>query len=340
MLLREGTAAKNLLDLLPAVSHFNSRFCALATDDRHAADIIQEGSINHLVRIAMASGLTGIPEILNMATINGALHYGIRNTGALAPGWKADMALYHDLWSYRPSMVWKNGALAAQDGECLMDAKTTFADSQRHVRGSVKLEGLKIEDLKVKGKGSVRVIGVRPHSIETDPLVMDLPAKNGQVKPDPENDAAKLVVYDRYRTGTKPAVGFIKGLGFLRGAISTTVSHDSHNLCVAGYSDEDILACARRTAEIEGGLVVSLGGKIIAELPLPLGGLMTLTTMKDTAAGINSLLHVLPELGFANDADPFMTLAFMSLPVIPALKLTTGGLVDVTSFETVPLFVK
>jgi adenine deaminase len=339
MLLREGTAAKNLLSLLPAVNHFNSRYCALATDDRHALDLVEEGSVNHLVRIAMASGLIAIPELLNMASLNGALHYGLRHTGALAPGYKADMALYQDLWSFRPSMVWKDGALAAKDGECLMDRKEGFSESEKFVRNSVKLGELSAADFKVRGKGMARIIGVRPQSIETDLLTAELPSKNGVVRPDPESGVAKIAVCDRYRARHKPAVGFIRGLGLKRGAISSTVSHDSHNLVIAGASDEDMLVCLRRTRELEGGQVAALGGKVLREVALPLGGLMSTKSLRETAADIRALLDCLPALGFPPGSDPFMTLSFMSLPVIPSLKLTASGLVDVNRFEIVPLFV-
>jgi adenine deaminase len=338
MLLREGTAAKNLLDLLPAVSHFNSRFCALATDDRHAVDLEDEGSINHLVRIAMAAGAVGVPELINMASINGARHYGLWDVGAIAPGYKADMALYRDLWSFRPSMVWKTGALVAKDGECLLDHKSGFGESAKYIRDSVKLGDLRTEDLQVRGTGTLRVIGVRNNSVETDSLELRLPAKGGKTVSDPDQDVAKLAVYDRYRPGTKPAVGFIKGLGIRKGALSSTVSHDSHNLVIAGVSDKDMVVCAKRTVELEGGLVAALDGKVVGELALPLGGLMSLMTLKETADGIRALMAAIRHLGFKKGADPFMTLAFMSLPVIPSLKLTSKGLVDVDRFERVQLF--
>jgi adenine deaminase len=337
MLLREGSAARNLLPLLPSVTHFNSRFCALCTDDRHAGDLIDEGSVNHLVRVATSSGTAGLPEILNMASLNGAAHYGLRDRGALAPGYRADMALYHDLWSFRPSMVWKNGALVARDGECLIPPKNSYGKSAALVRNSVRLGELDKKDLLVKDRGKVRVIGVRPREIITDSLVMELPREKSHLLADPERDVAKMAVYDRYRPGTKPAVGFIKGLGLRRGALATTVSHDSHNLCVCGAADGDMLLCARRAAELEGGLVLALDGNIVAEMALPLGGLMSLKTLKETAADIKKLKTDAELLGFPKGCDPFMTLAFMSLPVIPSLKLTSRGLVDVDRFEIVPL---
>jgi adenine deaminase len=249
------------------------------------------------------------------------------------------MALYQDLWSFRPTMVWKNGALVAKDGECLIDPKQAFKKSAQAVRNSVKLTDPLKDDLVVKGKGEVRVIGVRPQEIETDYLITTLPVKSGHLESDPERDIVKLAVYDRYHPGAKPALGFIKGLGLKKGAISSTVSHDSHNLVIAGTSDEDMALCARRTIQLEGGLVVALSGKVLCDMALPLGGLMSLKTLKETANEINALNAVLPKLGFPKGADPFMTLAFMSLPVIPKLKLTAAGLVDVNRFQVVPLFV-
>ena len=185
----------------------------------------------------------------------------------------------------------------------------------------------------------MRVIGIRPQQITTDSLELELPTRQGAAKPDPENDVAKLAVWDRYRPGAKPALGFIKGLGLRRGAVSSTVSHDSHNLISAGASDEDMLLSAKRTAEIEGGLTVCLDGRVLAEMPLPLGGLMSVKTLEETTADYKKLMSALPELGFPEGADPFMTLGFMSLPVIPRLKLTASGLVDTELFKVVPLFV-
>ncbi|MDR1036444.1 MAG: adenine deaminase [Deltaproteobacteria bacterium] len=338
MLLREGTAAKNLLNLFPAVTNFNSRFCAFATDDRNALDLTREGGINHMVRTALASGTLPLPEILNMASINGAIHYGIPRTGALAPGWKADMALYRDLWSFRPSRVWKAGTETAREGSSLV--RETGPPRDPAVFGTVRPADFGEADIKALAPdgAKVLVIGVRHREIFTDRLVMDLPRRAGEILADPEHDVAKMVVADRYRPA-KPAVGFIRGLGVRRGAIATTVSHDSHNLAAAGTTDRDILCAARRCAELEGGLVAALDGRILCELPLPLGGLMSELSYQETAQRLAQFADSGSAMGLKPGIDPFMTLSFMCLSVIPSLKLTSGGLVDVDAFAVVPLTV-
>jgi adenine deaminase len=337
MLLREGSAAKNLLNLFPAVTHFNSRFCGFATDDRNALDLVREGGINHMVRTALASGTLPLPEIVNIASLNGARHYRIPGAGALAPGWKADMALYRDLWSFRPSRVWKDGVETAREGASLVPETRLPRDPA--VFGTVRLGdigGLDIRALAGDGARAL-VIGVREREIITEKLVMDLPRRGGELLPDPENDVAKMVVLDRYRPDTKPAVGFIRGLGVRRGAIATTVSHDSHNLAAAGASDRDILFAAGRCAELGGALVAALDGKVLCELPLPLGGLMSELSYQETAQSLAHFADTQSAMGLRPGFDPFMTLSFMSLPVIPSLKLTAKGLVDVDAFSVVPL---
>jgi adenine deaminase len=337
MLLREGSAAKNLVNLLPGVTSFSSRFCGLATDDRHAVDLKVEGSINHSLRIALGSGLSGLPELINMASLNGAIHYGIKDIGALAPGYKADMALYNDLWSFRPTLVWKNGILTAREGETLVPEIGPGDDSR--VRNTVKLGKISQKDLTAHngGRSKARVIGMREREILTDELILELPVRSGEFLSDPERDIVKIAVFDRYGSKSKPAVGFLKGLGLRRGALASTVSHDSHNLVVAGTSDKDIIVAAKRTAELGGGLVAVLDQKVIGELPLPIGGIMSPLPLKETAAKLTTLREVIQALGFSLDDEPFMALAFMSLPVIPSLKLTSKGLVNVESFSFVPL---
>ncbi|MDR2353545.1 MAG: adenine deaminase [Deltaproteobacteria bacterium] len=337
MLLREGSAAKNLVALLPAVTTYNSRFCAFATDDRHARDLLTEGSINYLCRLALATGLIPLPDIINMASLNGALHYNLPHTGALAPGYQADMALYSDLWSFRPTLVWKNGVNTARDGVSLVSP--SLPTQNPYVRNTVRIGDIKEESLKIPGNSGepVRVIGVLARQIITESLVIELPTLGGFILPDPENDVAKLAVFNRYTPNATPSLGFIKNLGLKRGAIAETVSHDSHNLIVAGVSDKDMILAVKRIAEMEGGLVAILDGKILAELPLPVGGLMTLKSLPETAEALALMMDSLPTLGFPVNFEPFMTLSFMSLPVIPSLKLTSQGLVDVNTFQIVPL---
>ena len=338
-LLREGTAAKNLVKLIAGLTEELSRFCHLCTDDRHAGDLSGQGSINHLVSLALETGSLPVHSVLNMATLNPAEHYGLRDAGSLAPGRVADMALYPDLKSLRPSHVWKGGELVAENGKPVWKAARKAPGSA--LRNSVSLAPLTPESLQIEAKGTrARVIGLVPGQIVTLDLALTLKTSSGRFLPDEKLGIAKLAVWERYGSKTPPAVGLIKDLGLARGAIGTTVSHDSHNLVVAGQSDADMLLCAKTIAEMEGGLALVLNGEVLGKLPLPLGGLMSEMTMEDVSKAIGSLVSLAPELGFEKGIDPFMTLSFMSLPVIPSLKLTAGGLVDVIAFKVVPVSIE
>jgi adenine deaminase len=335
VLLRQGTAAKNLLDLLAAVTPMNARFCQLATDDRNAQDLSIDGSINHLVALAARASDVPKPSILNMATLNAAEHYGLKDLGSLTPGKMADMALFPDLYDFRPSMVWKAGQLVAEGGRPVPRDQPWTDDSA--LRGSVRLGDASLDDLAIRADGpKIRVIGVVPGQIVTEHLVMTIPPSGGLFMADPDKDLCKLAVWDRYGRSRPPAKGFIWGLGLRRGALASTVSHDSHNLIAAGVSDEDMLACALELQRMGGGLAMALGGRIVASLPLPLGGLMSDLGLAEIAAAHDRLRLAGAQLGLNQDFDPFMALSFMSLPVIPSLKLTSEGLVDVQAFRHVP----
>ncbi|MDR2443146.1 MAG: adenine deaminase [Deltaproteobacteria bacterium] len=333
ILMRQGTAAKNLLDLLPAVNSHNSRFFHLATDDHHAQDLVREGSINHLVALAVEARPNDLTSILNMATLNPALHYDLRDLGALVPGYFADMALYPDLENFKPTAVWQRGNLVAQFGRSLWSKPPANTDSFRH---TVTLGQLTLDSLKVPAIGpNIRVIGVVPGQIVTEHLIETPTSSRGFYQADGPNDLAKLAVWDRYGSKKPPSVGFIRGLGLGFGAVGATVSHDSHNLVVAGVDDNDMLLCAGHLEKIGGGLALALNGQILGSLALPLGGLMSEMTMEETVRELEKLSASGRMLGFKDDFDPFMTLAFMSLPVIPKLKLTANGLVDVLAFKIV-----
>ncbi|MDR1545865.1 MAG: adenine deaminase [Deltaproteobacteria bacterium] len=335
VMLREGTAAKNLLALLPATTPANSPFCLFATDDRHARDLLEEGGVNHMVALAVAAGFD-LPSVLNMAAFNGPLHYGLRDLGALTPGFRADMALYPDLTTFKPALVWKDGRLAARDGQALLDEASGETVDDAAVRGTVRLGELSSESLRVPAVGPrLRAVGVTPGQVVTRHVILSPQPRAGLYEADPAADLAKLAVWNRYEAGGRPAVGFIQGLGLRRGALASTVGHDSHNLICAGADDADMLECARLLERMDGGLALVLGGRELASLPLPLGGLMSDRPMAETAAALERLTVAGRALGFDGRLDPFMTLAFMSLPVIPSLKLTAAGLVDVEAFRLV-----
>ncbi len=334
LLLREGSAAKNLLNLLPAVNDMNAQFCMLATDDRHPEDILREGHINHLLRLAVRGGLSPA-SALRLAAFNGPRHFGLKDLGAVAPGYRADLALFPDLNDFNPTRVWKDGKLVAENGQCL--APPAEADESA-LRTGLNIGEISADDFKVKaGAPRLRTIGLIGGQIVTEHLVLKPRPVNGEYVADPENGLIKAAVLERHRGSGRLALGFLKGLGLSRGAVASTVAHDSHNLIVAGASDEDMLAAVRELKRLGGGLAVTLNGRVLESLPLPLGGLLSDRPVEEIAAKLSVMQKAARELGIAEGHDPFMTLAFMSLPVIGKLKLTESGLVDVEAFEVVPL---
>ncbi|UQZ90349.1 adenine deaminase [Deltaproteobacteria bacterium Smac51] len=335
VLLRQGSAARNLLNLLPAVNDLNSRFCMMATDDRHPEDLLEQGHINYLLRLATGPGGLDVVTALRLAVFNGPQHFGLRDLGAIAPGYRADLALFPDLKDFNPSHVWKDGLLTAENGHCL---RAPVKVDESAVRCGLRMDDVTLESLKVKADGpNLRVMGMIPGEIVTEHLVLQPQAVNNEYVSDPDNDLIKAAVLERHRGSGHIGLGFLKGLGLKRGAIASTVAHDSHNLVVAGATDEDILAAINEIRRIGGGLVVTEGGRIKDSLPLPLGGILSDRPMEEVAEKLASMQKAVRGLGLTEGHDPFMTLAFMSLPVIPKLKLTESGLVDIDKFEIVPL---
>lgn len=334
LMLRQGSAARNLLDLLPAVDRHTAPFCLLATDDRHPEDILTEGHINHLVRLAVEAGLE-VAAALRLASFNAARHFRLYDLGALAPGYRADLLVFENLRAWRPALVFKDGVQAAENG-CLTAEAAEVDDSA--LRQSIRLAPLSQERLRIKAAGTrARVIGLRPRQILTDALELEVPVVDGCFSPKAEDDLLKLAVFERHRASGRVGLGLVKGLGLKKGALASSVAHDSHNLVAVGANDDDLLLAAETVAEMGGGLAAVAEGRVWGRLPLPLGGLMTDRPMAEVRAGLHELRQAARALGVREDYDSFMTLAFLSLPVIPALKLTDAGLVDVNSFRLVPV---
>jgi adenine deaminase len=335
--IRESTAAKNLRALLPAVTPQNSRRCAFGTDDRHPADLLDEGHLDHLIRLAVAEGLDPITAI-QMATLNAAEWFRLRDRGAIAPGKRADLVVFSDLKDFRAEMVFAGGALVAQDGVPVSDWPTPELDDSR-VRGSVHVDWDRLSfAIPARGK-RVRVVGVVPDQVVTEHLV-ELPrVVDGLALADPERDLLKLAVIERHRGTGNVGLGFVRGLGLKRGALAGSVGHDAHNLTVAGCDDTSMMTAARAVGDLGGGLVAAAGEEVLGAVPLPIAGLMSDQPVEIVRGQMERLVGIARDLGSPLH-DPFMALGFLALEVIPALKLTDQGLVDVDKFDFVPLWVE
>lgn len=332
--LREASNARNLLDLLPAVSPATERRTALCTDDRQPEDLLEEGSVDHLVRFAIRSGLDPVTAI-RMATLNPAEHYRLHDRGAVAPGRRADLFVFSNLSAPRAEMVFRNGELVARDGEL------TVPLPRRETSGlprTVHLHPGRL-DFAIRAEGiRVRVIGIIPDQLLTESLVVDAAVRDGLAVAAPERDLLKMAVVERHRGSGEMGLGFVRGVGLRRGALAGTVAHDHHNLVVIGADDVSMRTAAAAVAETGGGQAVAVGENVVERLPLPLAGLMSDRPIEEVRDRARALRQAARSLG-VRLRDPFMAMSFLALEVIPALKLTDKGLVDVERFEVVPLFV-
>lgn len=334
--LREATNARNLLNLLPMVDRWTEPHVAFATDDRVPADLLDQGSIDHLVRLAVAHGLHPI-SALRIATTNPARHYRLEDRGAIAPGRRADLVVFSNPEDFHAEEVWVAGRKVAEDGRPLFDAPPADASA---VTGTVHLdpEALDFRIALAGASRSIRVIRAIPDQLLTEGLTMPARIEGGEAVADPERDLAKIAVVERHRRSGRIGKGFVTGLGLARGALAGTFAHDHHNLVVIGADDRSMAAAARAVAEAGGGLAVARGEEVLALLPLPIAGLMSAEPVERVRERMDELLAAARDLGAAVH-DPFMAMSFLTLEVIPALKITDLGLVDVERFEPVPLFV-
>lgn len=326
VLLREGSGAKNLLDLLPAVNEFNARNCLLATDDRHPDDLMSEGSIDHLIKQAIAAGQPPL-RVIQMATINAAQAYSLPGLGMIAPGYQADFVVLSSLNDFVIQAVYQRGVAVSRNGSPAtletLPIPAGFSDT-------VHIPNWSRERLRVKKAGDADVIGIQKGQLWTDWLHCRLPKDgDGYLEADPANDIVKLAVIERHRGTGRVGVGFLSGLGLRRGALAATVAHDAHNLVVAGANDADMDMAVRVLAQCGGGVAVVADGALLGLLPLPVAGLMSPESLPVVAEKLRALRLAAVGLGVDPSTDPFMTLSFLSLPVIPRLKLTDRGLVDV-----------
>lgn len=332
--IREATNAHNLKTLLPLVTPDTAHRICFCTDDRQPADLLTEGHIDFMVRTAIAAGVPPLTAF-RMATLNPSEYFHLHDRGAIAPGRRADLMIFSDLQNPVAEMVYRGGKLVAHHGQIL--------PWEREVRGSVLRSSMNVNWSKVNlavpvtGR-QVRVIGAIPDQLITHHLVEETPRNNGHLTSDPERDILKMAVIERHLATGRSGVGLVRGIGLKRGAIASTVAHDHHNIVVIGADDQSMLTAAHAIADTRGGMAAAEGDTILARLPLPIAGLMSdqpIEAVRDQMAG---LIHAAQQLGSPLH-DPFMAMSFLALPVIPSLKLTDHGLVDVDQFKLVPLFV-
>lgn len=331
--IREGSAARNLEALLPAVTPENAhRFC-FCTDDRHPGDLKDDGHIDHVVRRAIAMGLDPATAIA-MGTHHTAHHYRLPALGALAPGFHADLALVSDLDTLAIEATYLAGEKVSERGVCLREPRAMTPPPEAPVRLP---DDLNAQRLRIDACERIRVIGMDPTQLVTTHETETPKLQGGACVSDHERDILKLAVIERHKGTGHVGLAFVRGFKLERGAIASTVGHDAHNLAVLGTNDDDMLACAHALAKSGGGQCAALNGEVLALLPLPIAGLMS-----DRPAGVvieqqRALLDATRERLACPHHDPFMPLSFMPLPVIPSLKVTDLGLVDVERFEVVPI---
>jgi adenine deaminase len=335
--IRESTAAKNLRALIPAVTPQNSRRCAFCSDDRHPADLLDEGHLDFLIRMAVSEGLDPVTAI-RMATLNAAEWFRLRDRGSIAPGKRADMVVFSSLDDFQAEMVFAGGALVAENGQTAGEWPVPDADESA-VRGSVHVDWDRLS-LALPAKGeAMRIIDVIADQVITGHLIEAPTVKDGMAVADVDRDLVKLAVIERHQATGNVGLGFARGLGLQRGAIAGSVGHDAHNLTVAGCDDVSMMTAARAVGEMGGGLVAATGEKVLGSVPLPIAGLMSDQPVETVRKQMDSLITVAHDLGSPLH-DPFMALGFLALEVIPSLKLTDQGLVDVDKFDFVGLWIE
>lgn len=337
VMLREGTAAKNMRSLLPTVNPDTAPYFMFCADDKIPAELLDSGYINYMVKTAIEEGVS-VANALQIATINAARHYGIKDAGAILPGRRADLLVFDNLDEWKPRQVYKDGRLAVDNGQLLQEGRNCDSSSLEH---TVNLATVTVESFRLPLKTEMaNVIGLVPYQIVTNRAALSVKRVDGCAVSDVENDILKLAVLERHHATGNIGLGLVKGFGLKRGALASTVGHDSHNLIVIGTNDEDMLAAVQELQRIGGGICIAEDGQIRGALPLPVGGLMTNEPALMVAKQQAEMIALAREMGVPEFYSPFLTLAFLSLPVIPSLKLTDRGLVDVDSFKFIPLEVK
>jgi adenine deaminase len=333
VMIREGTSEKNLEELLPLVTDRTYGRCLLVVDDRSCRDLLQDGDIDAVVRKAVSLGLDPVRAV-QMATVNPATYFGLRDRGAIAPGYLANLIVADDLRDLRPRRVYHRGRLVAADGRSAFSSEAPAAAA---LADTVRIKPL-AEDAFVipASSGRHHVIEVVPHQITTRKVILEARTNGGEVVADLEQDVIKAAVVERHHASGNVGVGLVRGFGLRRGALATSFAHDSHNVVVVGTSDGDMHAAVAEISRLGGGLTVVAEGEPLASLPLPVAGLMSLEPLETVAGQLEAVEAAAASLGVSLPS-PFAVLSFLALPVIPELRLTDLGLVDVQRMALVPL---
>ena len=331
--IREGTVAKNLKELIKGVSIHNSRKLCLCTDDKHIDDLLKQGSIDNSIRLCIKNGLN--PEIsIQMATLNPAECYGLKTKGAIAPGYIADFLILDSLHDFKISSVYKNGILVVKNNSLINKTDDYF---EINIKTTINIPNLtkKHFNISLQNKSVINVIEIIPNSLKTNHIKIDVSTLSNQSEftPCTEKDLLKIGVIERHNNTKNIGLGVVKGLKLNSGAIATTIAHDSHNLIVCGTNDDDMILACNKIKEIGGGIVIVNEGNLISHLKLEIGGLITNRSTEEVINDLSKLHLEIKKLCPSINFNPFLTLSFLSLPVIPEIKITDKGVFDVNNFK-------
>jgi len=336
LMIREGSTEKNLKDLAKIVTPVNSHRCFFCSDDRSARDLVHKGHVDDILRHAVRCGIPAITA-LQMATNNAPYYFRLkRRKGAVAIGYQADLVVFSDLRKFKASMVFKSGKLVARDGKLLVQCKPKH---KLRLKNSINFKPINEKSLLIPAKSShVRVIEIIPRQIVTKEKILKARISNGCVVSDVRRDILKIAVIERHRATGRIGLGLVRGFGITEGALASSVAHDSHNIITVGVDDEDMIFAINTMKKQGGGFVAVKNGRILNSLPLPIAGLMTEKPAAQVAVAYEELQNAAKSLG-SKIKNPFLQLSFLTLAVIPELKLTDCGLVDVRTFQRVSLFI-
>jgi adenine deaminase len=340
IMMREGSVTRDVKALIPLLTKENMHRVMLATDDRHPSDLVSEGHINYAVNLLLEGGID-LPTAVRLGSLNPATHYNLTRKGAIAPGYWADFILFSDPRHVQPFSTFAKGEIVARDG-AYVGLDEGHPKRSYGIKNSINIATPTYEGLRVKAEPGkqLRVLQLIPHQVVTgERRVEPTVDKNGYVVSDTNKDVLKVAVFERHHATGRVGVAFISGFHMVHGAVASSIGHDSHNIIVCGVTDRDMLLAVQQVAFIGGGIVVTSNGQVAGSLPLPYGGLMSDLSVTEVATRLDDLGKVMRDATGCPLDDPFMTLAFMALPVIPKLKVTDFGLIDVDKFQVVSLFI-